>query len=71
MQRMTNDKAQSANQGSEALLKIRGVRRVMRIAQVTPFVPLTLRGRSRRRGGFDIGAFGFWNWDFNRENAGI
>ena len=35
-------------------LKIRGVRGVMRIAQVTPFVPLTLRGRYEGRGGFGI-----------------
>jgi hypothetical protein len=31
----------------------------MGITAITPFVPLTLRGRLRGRGGFGIGAFGF------------
>jgi hypothetical protein len=51
---MTNYRPQSANEAPEAPLKIRGARGVMRITQVTPFVPLTLRGRSRRRDGFGI-----------------
>jgi len=37
-------------------LKIRGVRGVMKIIEITPFIPLNLRGRLRRRGRFRI-----WN----------
>jgi len=49
-------------------LKIRGDRGVMEIMTITPFIPLTLRGRFKGRGSFDIqparqglagGAFGF------------
>jgi hypothetical protein len=63
---MTRHKAQSANQAPGTPLKIRGAGGVMRIAQVTPFVLLTLRGRSRRSDGFDIWAlvFGFRRMGF-------
>jgi len=35
-------------------LKIRGARGVMEVMEVTPFIPLTLRGRFRGRGRFGI-----------------
>ena len=42
----------------------------MRITEITPFVPLTFRGRLEGRGSFGIGAsgfqlsFGFWDFGF-------
>jgi hypothetical protein len=51
---MTNNKAQMPNQAQNPPLKVRGARGVMRIMEVTPFIPLILRGKSEGRGNFGI-----------------
>jgi hypothetical protein len=57
---MANDKPQI--QRGHSPLKVRGARGVMRarLMEVTPYIPLTLRGRFGRRCGFGIPAFGFY-----------
>jgi hypothetical protein len=39
-------------------LKIRGARGVMKTMEITPFIPLTLRGTVKGRDEFGIQAFG-------------